>query len=58
MASNFDTDFGGFVLQFVATYWMHSTILLGAAWLLLRLGKQRSHLLRERIWKYAAIPVF
>lgn len=37
------------------TYLAHSTLLLGAAWLICRGFVQRSHVLRERLWKLAAI---
>jgi beta-lactamase regulating signal transducer with metallopeptidase domain len=39
---------------FAATYWLHSTLLLLAAWLLLRSTKPDSHFIRERVWKLAA----
>ncbi|MBC8291132.1 MAG: hypothetical protein H8E37_12525 [Planctomycetes bacterium] len=46
------------VTSFAATYWLHSTLLLGAAWLLLCSAKPDSHFVRERIWKLAATAGF
>lgn len=40
------------------TYLIHSTILLGATWLLFRLGKWQSPALRETAWKFAAVMPF
>lgn len=40
---------------FAATYWLHSTLLLGSAWLLIRATRPDSHFVRERIWKFAAV---
>ncbi len=37
------------------TYLAHSTLLLGTAWLICRRLVRRSHVLRERLWKLAAI---
>lgn len=52
------TIFSGWLLAFCATYWIHSTILLGSAWVLMRFGRIRSHVLRERIWKCAGVGGF
>lgn len=43
---------------YVATYWLHSTLLLGLAWLLVQTTKLSSHFVRERIWKIAAVAGF
>ena len=42
------------VLSLAATYWLHSTVLLAAVWLWLKLRPTASHLLQERLWKFAA----
>lgn len=52
---------GGFfrsVAAFAVTYWLHSTLLLAATWLLLRTLKPNSHFVRERVWKIAAMTGF
>lgn len=49
---------GNDLVVFAATYWLHSTLLIGAAWLLLRLTKPDSHFVRERVWKLAAVAGF
>jgi beta-lactamase regulating signal transducer with metallopeptidase domain len=47
------------MLTFVTTYWLHSTLLLGATWIFVRTWHVRSEVLRERLWKMAAvIPLF
>ena len=47
------------MLTFVTTYWLHSTLLLGATWIFVRTCRVRSEVLRERLWKIAAvIPLF
>jgi len=43
---------------FTVTYWLHSTVLLGAAWLMLRVLQPDSHFIRERVWKIAAVAGF
>lgn len=43
------------VLSFAATYWLHSTALISAVYLLLRLRSQWSHALKERLWKFSAV---
>ena len=40
---------------FAATYLLHSTLLLAACWLLIKLSQARSHFLVERMWKSAAV---
>jgi beta-lactamase regulating signal transducer with metallopeptidase domain len=55
MASNLFNVSVETLTAFAATYWFHSTLLLGAAWLLLRTAKPDSHFVRERIWKFAAV---
>ncbi len=42
-------------LSLAATYWLHSALLIGSVWLWLKLRPTASHLLQERLWKYAAI---
>ncbi|MEQ8786606.1 MAG: M56 family metallopeptidase [Pirellulaceae bacterium] len=43
----------------LATYAVHSTLLLAAAWLLDRRGRIASHAVRETLWKTAAVaPLF
>lgn len=37
------------------TYLLHSTLLLGGAWCLLRISRTRSYALREAVWKFAAV---
>jgi beta-lactamase regulating signal transducer with metallopeptidase domain len=47
------------MLTFVTTYWLHSTLLLAATWIFVRTCRVRSEVLRERLWKMAAvIPLF
>ncbi len=47
------------MLTFVTTYWLHSTLLLAATWMFVRTCRVRSEVLRERLWKMAAvIPLF
>ncbi|HUE13002.1 MAG TPA: M56 family metallopeptidase [Planctomycetaceae bacterium] len=47
------------LLTLVTTYWLHSTLLLGATWIFARACRLRSEALRERLWKMAAvIPLF
>lgn len=62
MASNFfflqsfiESATGEMPAAFAATYWLHSTLLLGSAWLLIRATRPDSHFVRERIWKFAAV---
>ena len=43
------------VLALATTYLMHSTILLGGVWLLVRLSRTSSHTLEEKLWKLAAV---
>lgn len=43
------------LLTVVTTYWLHSTLLLAATWIVLRICRVRSHALRERLWKMAAL---
>ena len=40
---------------FVATYLLHSTVLLSACWVALKLARANSHFLIERMWKSAAV---
>jgi len=54
MPSN-SLDFAQSVLVVAGTYLLHSTMLLAAVWLVLKLGRVRSHALAERLWKMAAI---
>lgn len=43
------------VVVIAGTYLLHSTILLASAWLVVRIGRVRSHALAERLWKMAAL---
>jgi len=43
------------VVVVAGTYLLHSTILLAGAWLVMRMGRVRSHVLTERLWKMAAV---
>jgi len=43
------------VLSWLCTYAVHSSVLLGAVWLLLRWRGPRSLALRERLWKLALV---
>ena len=67
LASSVASDAGASVVEsgfvqclaaFAVTYWLHSTLLLAAAWLLLRTLKPDSHFIRERVWKIAAMTGF
>ena len=42
-------------LSWLATYWLHSTLFLGGAWLLCRLRPPRLARDRERVWKLALV---
>lgn len=44
-------DFGNYFV----TYLIHSTVLLGGAWCVLKVTRTASHALRERVWKMAAM---
>ena len=41
--------------DFLIAYWLHSTVLLAAAWCLMKLARHRSSVVRERLWKLAAV---
>ncbi|MEQ1895143.1 MAG: hypothetical protein ABL998_21600, partial [Planctomycetota bacterium] len=43
------------VLSWLLTYAVHSSVLLGAVWLLLRFLPPRGLVLRERLWKLALV---
>jgi beta-lactamase regulating signal transducer with metallopeptidase domain len=43
------------MLTFVTTYWLHSTLLLAATWIFVRACRVRSEVLRECLWKTAAV---
>ena len=43
------------MLAWLLTYALHSTVLLGAVWLLTSRGLVRSHHLRELFWKAALV---
>jgi hypothetical protein len=47
-----------YLAAFAVTYWLHSMLLLGSAWVLLRTLKPDSHFIRERVWKIAAMTGF
>ena len=42
-------------VTWLATYLLHSTLLLAGTWLALRLFRLQSHALTERLWKLAAV---
>jgi beta-lactamase regulating signal transducer with metallopeptidase domain len=42
-------------LTLASTYLLHSTLLLGGVWLIVRPGRIRSEALKERLWKLAAV---
>jgi beta-lactamase regulating signal transducer with metallopeptidase domain len=46
------------VLSLAATYWLHSTILIGGVWCLLRVLTGCSHALKDRLWKFSAVAAF
>jgi beta-lactamase regulating signal transducer with metallopeptidase domain len=48
----------GALLTFATTYLLHSTLLLGGTWAVLRLARVTSWTLRERLWKLAAVLPF
>ncbi|MBC8354085.1 MAG: M56 family metallopeptidase [Planctomycetes bacterium] len=52
--SDFAT-FSNTVVTFVATYFVHSTLLLAMCWLILTLARPKSHFLAERMWKLATV---
>ena len=54
MPSN-SPDFAQSVVVLAGTYLLHSTVLLAGAWLLVKVGRVRSHVLAERLWKMAAV---
>src|SRR5262245_20114372 len=43
------------IVALVATYLLHSTLLLGGVWLAIALTRSRSAVLQERLWKLAAL---
>ena len=52
------SDFAAFsqtLVAFVATYFVHSTLLLSACWLVLKVARANSHFLTERLWKLATV---
>lgn len=57
-ASFVESGFVRCLAAFAVTYWLHSTLLLASAWLLLRTLKPNSHFIRERVWKIAAMTGF
>ena len=51
-----DMEFVAFqIARLALAYLLHSTVLLGGTWLVLRAARVRSWALRERIWKLAVI---
>lgn len=42
-------------VSFAATYWLHSTVLIGACWVTIRNRRATSHHLTERLWNMAAV---
>ena len=53
-----DSDFTMRTLALAATYWVHSTVLLGGVWALLKWRKDCGYVVRERLWKFAAVGGF
>lgn len=51
------TFYAGPLLSLAGTYWLHATLTLVAAWLLLALS-HRSWSLQERVWRWATIIPF
>ena len=49
------TTFSNTVITVVATYFVHSTLLLTMCWLVVTLARPKSHFLVERMWKLAAV---
>ncbi|HET6324592.1 MAG TPA: M56 family metallopeptidase [Planctomycetaceae bacterium] len=49
------SSFAPATLTLASTYLLHSTLLLGGAWLAVRSGRIRSETLKERLWKLAAV---
>lgn len=45
-------------LRWVATYWLHSTLLLGSTWIWFRYFRPSSHTLSESAWKLASVGAF
>ncbi len=41
--------------DFLIAYWLHSTALLAAAWCLMKIARPGSSVVRERLWKLAAV---
>jgi hypothetical protein len=39
----------------VTTYILHSTLVLGGTWLAFAVARPQSYLLRERVWRWAAV---
>lgn len=52
---NNSSDIAQFVVAIAGTYLLHSTILLAGAWFVVKLGRVRSHVFAERLWKMAAV---
>lgn len=47
--------FSNQIATFAVTYLLHSTLLLAACWVVLKVVRAKSHYLRERMWKLAAV---
>ncbi|MFM9966434.1 MAG: hypothetical protein ACKV2Q_35100, partial [Planctomycetaceae bacterium] len=41
--------------DFLIAYGLHSTVLLASAWCLMKIVRPRSSVVRERLWKLAAV---
>ncbi len=54
----FEAAFVKNLVEFAATYWLHSTLFPGAAYPLTWSAKPNSHFIRERIWKLSATAGF
>ena len=54
-SSTWGSDFMTTALAWVLTYSVHSTVLLGGAWLLMRCVKSFSDTVRDGVWKFALV---
>ncbi len=54
-ASFAPASFAPATVTLATTYLLHSTLLLGGTWLVVRTGRIRSEALKERLWKLSAV---
>ncbi len=54
-ASFAPASFAPATVTLATTYLLHSTLLLGGKWLVIRTGRIRSEALKERLWKLSAV---